>query len=372
MAEASSQIEGFVAPGFERVRETLSASFAAGEELGASFAAIRDGEVVVNLWGGHADRQRARPFTRDTLTAVHSTTKAIAAIVAASLQDTHGLDLEAPVASVWPAFSAHGKGRVTIAQALAHQAGVPGFPDPIDPLLWLDHDACAAAIAALQPMWPPGSASGYHPVTWGYIAGEIVRRVAGRTLGVILREDICAPRGIDFWIGLPEEHDARVSEQTLPSRIPDFGEIDDIKRAAFLTKWAAPDGRSPLYRRVEIPSANGFGTALAVAQLYDIYVQRGGDVLSPRAFDKLVERRYLGPDLVLPFALDWRAGVLGNSNLYYGPDPNALGHSGRGGSCGFADPAARVAGGYVMNKHSPNLMGDPRALTLIGALYECL
>jgi CubicO group peptidase (beta-lactamase class C family) len=307
---------------------------------------------------------------------VHSTTKPIAALIVAMLQDAHRLDLEAPIAEVWPEFSVHGKHRVTIAQALAHQAGVPGFPDPIDPALWLNHAGLAAALAALPPMWNPGTASGYHPITWGYIAGEITRRVAGRTLGTILREDICAPNGIDFWIGLPDVEHARCAELVRPPRLPDFGEVTPIKRAAFLTKWAAPDPRTPAWRRAEIPSANGHGTALAVAQLYGALAHEGalrsGQLLSAESFRTLTARRFLGEDLVLPFRLDWRAGIMGNSNRFYGPDPGALGHSGWGGSCGFADPARKLSVGYVMNRQSHHLIGDPRALALIDALYSCL
>jgi CubicO group peptidase (beta-lactamase class C family) len=253
---------------------------------------------------------------------------------------------------------------------------VPGFPDPIDRALWLDHAATAAAIAALAPLWPPGTASGYHPMTWGYIAGEVVRRVAGRSLGTILRADICAPGGIEFWIGLPEEHDARCAEIVPPSRPPDFGPMTPIKQAAFMTKWAAPDPRAPAWRRAEIPSANAYATALAVARLYAPFAHGGAlasqRLVSTETLRTLTERRFLGEDLVLPFTLDWRAGVLGNNLLLYGPNPDALGHAGRGGSCGLADPARRLSAGYVMNKQSHHLMGDPRAQRLIEALYSCL
>jgi CubicO group peptidase (beta-lactamase class C family) len=233
--------EGSVAPGFERVRDVFDASLS--EELGASFAAVRDGEVVVDLWGGYADRNKTRPWTRETIAPVYSTTKGVSAIVLALLNDRGTLDYEAPVASLWPAFGAHGKDRVTIAQTLAHQAGVPGFINPIDPDLWLDPPACAAAIAALEPLWPPGSASGYHPLTWGYIAGEIVQRAAGKSLGTILREEICQPLGIDFQIGTPESEHARASEIKKPSRGGDFGEITPPRKAAVFTPWASR--RSP-------------------------------------------------------------------------------------------------------------------------------
>jgi CubicO group peptidase (beta-lactamase class C family) len=366
--------EGFVAPGFERVREAFERQLA--EELGAGFAAIRDGEIVVNLWGGWANREQTRPWAEDTIVPVYSTTKGVSALVMALLVDRGLLDYDAPTVSIWPAFGAHGKDKVTLAQTLAHQAGVPGFLNPIDPDLWLDPPACAEAIAALAPMWPPGSASGYHPMTWGYIVGEIARRAADRSLGTILREDICAPLGIDFQIGLPESDHARVAEMRKPSRGGDFGEITPPRKAAFFTKWAAPVRGSTQWRSIEIPSTNGHGTALGVARLYEAYATggliNGARVLSQEAFDALAKRRWFGDDLVLPFRIDWRTGAIGNSNSFYGPNPEALGHSGMGGSAGFGDPVAGVSVGYVMNRQSHHIMGDPRSFKLIDALYSCL
>lgn len=367
---------GYVAPGFEPVRAAFDSLFEEGLELGAGFAAIRDGQTLVDLWGGFRDRKQTAAWTRDTLVPVYSTTKPIAAMVVALLCDAGDLSYDMPVAEVWPEFAAEGKGAVTVAQALSHQAGLPGFIEPIDPTLWLDPPALAAALAPLAPLWPPGAASGYHPLTWGYIVGEIVRRVSPRSLGTILREDICAPRGIDFHIGLPDSEHARCAEVVRPTRLPDLGEITPIKRAAFLEKWSAPDRGGPAWRRVEIPSANGHGGAHAVAQLYAFFAERGaigGERLVSRGtFAEAVAPRVGGPDLVLPFTLDWRAGVLGNSNGFYGPNRDALGHSGWGGSCAFGDPATGVSAAYVINKQSHHLMGDPRAQKLIEALYQCL
>jgi CubicO group peptidase (beta-lactamase class C family) len=366
--------QGYVAPGFERVREAFEAQLA--EELGAGFAAIRDGEVIVDIWGGWANREETRPWVKDTIVPVYSTTKGVSALVAAMAFDQGLIDYEQSTASLWPAFAAHGKDRVTIAETLAHQAGVPGFLNPIDPDLWLDPPACAEAIAALEPLWPPASASGYHPLTWGYIIGEIVARGAGRSLGTILREDVCEPLGIDFRIGTPESEHARASEIKKPSRGGDFGEITPPRKAAFFTKWAAPVRGSALWRKVEIPSANGHGTALGVARIYEVYamggVIGGSRVLSPRAFEALTAPRWRGDDLVLPFNMDWRTGIIANSNRLYGPNLEAFGHSGSGGSCGFGDPVAGVSVGYVMNKQSHHIMGDPRSLKLIDALYSCL
>ena len=371
-----ADVQGFVAPGFERVAEAFAANFDAGEELGASFAALRGGEILVHLWGGHQDRAQTKAWTRDTLVPVYSTSKGIAAIVLAWCADQKLIRYEDPVAALWPEFGAHGKHHVTIAQALSHQAGVPGFADPIDPALWLDPPACAAAIAALAPLWPPGTASGYHPLTWGYIAGEIVARAAGRSLGTILREEFCAPLGIDFHIGTPESEHARCAEMLKPKRLADFGPINPAKQAAFLNAWAAPNRGASQWRRIEIPSANGHGTALGVAQLYELYAT-GGEIaatrmLAPETFQALIAPRIEGADLVLPFRLDWRGGALGNNLGFYGPNREAIGHSGMGGSCGFGDAKTGVSVGYAMNRQSHHLMGDPRVLRLIAALYACL
>ena len=367
--------EGYVAPGFERVREAFAAQLAE-EELGAGFAAIRDSEVIVDIWGGWANREQTWPWEKDTIVPVYSTTKGVSALVLALLVDRKVLDYDAATASLWPAFGAFGKDKVTIAETLAHQAGVPGFIEPIDPDLWLDPPACAEAIAALEPLWAPGTASGYHPLTWGYIAGEIAMRASERSLGTILREDICGPLGIDFQIGTPESEHARASEMKKPSRAGEFGEITPPRKAAFFSKWAAPVRGSTQWRKIEIPSANGHGTALGVARLYEAYATggtiNGARVISQEAFDALTRRRWIGDDLVLPFNIDWRTGVIGNSNAIYGPNAEAFGHSGMGGSVGFGDPVAGVSAAYVMNQQSHHIMGDPRSLKLIDALYSCL
>jgi len=362
--------QGVAAPGFERVADAFEAVL--GESIGAGFAALRDGEVLVDLWGGFADRARSKAWAPDTLVPIYSATKPIAALVVALACDRGGVSLEAPVASVWPEFAASGKERVTIAQALSHQAVLAGFVEPVDPGLWLDPPACARAIAALAPLWPPGSASGYHPMIWGSIAGEIARRIDGRTLGTILREEICALRGIDFHIGLPDAEHARCAEMRRPPKLPDLGPLTPIKRAAFLEKWSAPDRGGAPWRRVELPAANGHGPARAVAALYTLYAQGGAGLMSPAMFAALTQRRSLGPDLVLPFTLDWRAGVLGNNNALFGPNAETLGHYGWGGAMGAADRSEGLAFAFVTNTQSEHLMGDPRALALIAALYACL
>lgn len=371
-----ADVSGFVAPGFERVAETLAASLDAEDDLGAGFAATHRGAVVVDIVGGYLDRTKTKAWTHETLTPVFSTTKGVASIIVAWCVERGFLRYEDVVADLWPDFGAHGKDKLTIAQALSHQAGVPGFPNPVDPDIWLDPTACAAAIAALEPQWPPGTANGYHPLTWGYIVAEIVARAAGRSVGAILREEICGPLGLDFHIGMPDALMARVAEMQKPRRFAEFGEITAPRKAAFFQAWSSGKRSDPRWARIEIPSANGHGTARALARLYEVFAT-GGEIdgvriLSPETHAQLIAPRISGRDLVLPFNMDWRSGVMANNNAFYGPNDEAIGHSGSGGSCGFGDPVARVSAGYVMNRQSHYLMGDPRAVRLINALYACL
>ncbi len=363
---------------FAPLAEAFQASFAAGAELGARFTLVERGEVVFDSWGGFADRARTRPFDADTLTPVFSTTKAIAAILIARLVDQGRLAYDQPVARVWPEFAQAGKAEITVGQVMSHQDGLAGLPDPMDPGLWLDWAAIVDKLAAMAPLWPPGTASGYHPITYGFTAGEIFRRVDGRTMGRALREDLAEPFGLDLWIGLPDAEAPRVAELERPTRFADFGKITEVKKLAFLTKWAAPGGRgTDAWRRAEIPSANGHVTAMGLARLMNA-LACGGEldgrgVLTPRTVEALTRERIFGQDLVLPFQISWAAGLMRNvPNMIYGPGGGSFGHSGWGGSCAFADPERGLSGAYVMNRQSPELIGDPRAVRLIDTAYACL
>jgi CubicO group peptidase (beta-lactamase class C family) len=363
---------------FDPVREIFEAALAAGEEVGARFTLAVEGEVALDLYGGFADRARTQAFDAATLTPVFSTTKAIAALLIARLVDQGRLTYDQTVASIWPEFAQAGKDEITVGQAMSHQAGLAGLAAPMDPALWFDWDAICHKLAAMTPLWPPGTASGYHPITFGYLAGEIFRRVDGRTMGRALREDLAVPFDLDLWIGLPDSEFGRVAELERPTRFADFGKLDEIKRAAFLTKWAAPGGRGgDEWRRAEIPSANGHVTANSLARLMSLLACEGRlagkQVLSPSTVAQATRARIRGQDKVLPFDIAWGAGLMRNEGLLiYGPGAETVGHSGWGGSCAFADPERRVSGAYVMNKQSPELIGDPRAIRLINAAYACL
>lgn len=374
----SVEIHGRIEPGFEGVRDAFAANFAEGQELGARFAFSVEGEIVVDLWAGFADRKSEVPFDDRTLTLIFSTTKAVAATMIGRLVEAGKLRYDQPVAELWPEFAANGKAAVTVEQVLSHQAGLPGFVEPIDPTLWYDPPVIAAMLAAKAPMWTPGTASGYHALTVGYLVGEIYRRADGRSLGAALREDITGPAGLDLWIGLPESEHDRVADLKPPTALPQFGEVTDPKRAAFLSTWAGPSGRAGSdWRKIEVPSANGHATAEALARFFGALAtdgQIGGvHVLSPDTIAQASRERIRGQDLVLPYEMSWGAGFMRNEpNFFYGPTATTIGHSGWGGSCAFADRERRVAGAYVMNKQDVHLIGDPRSRRLIDAAYASL
>ncbi len=378
-------MSGYVAAGFEPVKDVFDAAFENGLELGAGFTAYQDGELLVDLLGGWADRKQTKPWAADTLVPVYSATKGIAALVLGQLVDEYaGRGYETAVADVWPEFAAHGKDTVTIGQLVSHQAGLPGFTEEIDPDLWLDPPACAAALAALPPLWTPGTAHGYHPLSWGYLVGELARRLDpdGLSLGERLARTMTNTDGswdnadqpvADFWIGLPASQHDRVADVQRPNALPDLGEINEATRAAFLTKWSAAKRGGAIWREIEIPSANGHGTAKSVAQLYAAYACEGAQQSNHVYMsDTLTKARTTGQDLVLPFETSFGAGIMRNSHGLFGPNPDTLGHSGWGGSMAIADPDRRLTCAYVMNKQSNILVGDPRAVRLVEAVYGCL
>lgn len=368
-------IHGVCAPGFEAVREAFAANFTAApeglNEQAARFSVLVEGEAVVDLWAGHADTARTTPFTDSTLTSVFSTGKAVMAILMATAVGAGQIDYDQPVASLWPEFGAAGKAEVTVAQLMSHQSGLPGFSEAVDPTIWFDVSAVLSRLAAQAPMWASGTASGYHPITVGYLANEVYRRATGRTMGQALRQDF---PDLDLWIGLPESEHGRVAQMRKPTAAPSLGVIDPIKQAAFLDRGSAPGGRgSAAWRKMEIPSANLHGTALGLAKMLGVVanggVLDGRSVLSAGTLDQLTRERIHGPDKVLPYTISWAAGLMRNDGLkVFGPN-DALGHYGWGGSMAMADPSRKLSAAYVMTRQSPHLIGDPRPKRLLDALY---
>ncbi|MBA4800563.1 MAG: beta-lactamase family protein [Euryhalocaulis sp.] len=377
---SSIDIKGHVAPGFEPAAEAFAKNFEDGLEAGASFAAQAGGETVIDIWAGTAVTKVDKPWSENTLAPVFSTGKAVTALVIASLAERGLIDYDAPLADLWPDFAQHGKGEITIAQALSHQAGVPGFREEMDPADWFDMDGIAAKLAAEQPFWEPGTQSGYHAITFGIIAQEIARRSDGRTIGTILREDFAEPNGLDLIIGTPEAEHERVAAMEKPKGYPDFGKVGPETRAAFLQPWSSPGRRgSAAWRESEFPAANCHATARSLAEFMNLIARRGRlggtGVLSDETFAAMTKERIHGPDRVLPFDIAWAAGLTLNrpdEADWFGPGEQAAGHYGFGGSCAFGDPEREIAAAYVMNQQGRVLVGDERPRRIIRALYGAL
>ena len=376
------EIHGSCPARFNAVKDAFAANFVEApeglNELAARFSVTIDGEVAVDLWAGSADLAGTTPFTEETLVPVFSTGKAVMALMIARCVDRGLLSYEDRVADHWPAFGAAGKAALTVGQLMSHQSGLPGFSEGVEPAIWFDRQAVLDRLAAQAPLWEPGTASGYHPITIGYLAGELFHIVDGRSMGTALREDFAAPFDLDLWIGLPESEHGRVAQMRKPTAAPDLGPIDAIKKAAFLDRGSAPGGRgSTEWRMAEIPSANLHGTARDLARIMSV-VAAGGTLdgqtlLSAETLSQATRERIRGLDKVVPYQMNWAAGFMRNEGLnVFGPNPEAVGHAGWGGSMALADPVSRVSAAYVMTRQSPHLIGDPRALRLVEALYAAL
>lgn len=370
----------FAASGFEVVADAFKANFEDGLEHGAQFYVFQNGKPLIDMKGGWADRKETRAVTSKTLFSVFSSGKAMAAMVIAHLADQDRLGYNQLVATLWPEFAANGKGELTIAQVMSHQAGLSGITNP-DWMKedWYDWDKTCAELAAQEPIFPPASTSGYHPVTYGFLAGEIARRADKdmRSLGRILREDICAPNEIDVWIGLPLSEHERCAQMIKPKALADLGEMNAATKAAFMSKNAAPGGRPESeWREAEFAGSNCQATAKGLARVMQLAVDGNiGDTkyLSEDIVLALRKSRISGRNLVLPFDIDFAAGVMRNApNYFYGPNAQTVGHSGWGGSCVFADPVTGLHGAYVMNRQENTLLGDMRPRRMIDALYNCL
>lgn len=413
---------GWVAPGFEGVRDAFDSNFDAGVEVGAAFAAFHRGRKVVDLWGGVADVTSGRPWEEDTMVLVYSTTKGATAMCANRLAEQGAIDVEAPVATYWPEFAQNGKEAVTVADLLSHRAGlawVDGRMSVDEMLAW---DPVVEALERQSPSWPPGTAHGYHATTYGWLVGEVVRRVTGRTVGTYLREEIAGPLGADFHIGLPAALEERVARLVPFDVAAAFGPPgtsagaggavgaggatgagaggfagDMLERA--LTYLApggplfkalnAPGGaladpelwHSPRLHAAEIPAANGICDARSLACLYaacvgEVATPSGGSfrVMGAGQLDKALVQQTEGPDQVLlGLDLQWGLGFMVNRGLIAATPlggPRSFGHFGMGGSMGWADPDGELAVGYVMNRMELGTTGDTRSYRLVEATVD--
>lgn len=392
-------IDGEVAPGFEPVRVEFERNFRERKELGAAFAVFHRGRKVVDLWGGHRDAARSRPWQRDTVTTVFSTTKGVASLTLAVAQSRGLFDWDAPVSACWPEFEQNGKRDVTVRQLVGHQAGLCAIDTPLDAALLGDLDRLADVLARQAPAWTPGAAHGYHAISLGWYQGELLRRVdpQHRNLGRFFAEEIAAPLGLEFHIGLPDtfSRDRIAAIQpvplwAMPFRLGRYPKIPARMVFAMLNprsltarafgnprmRNAADFNSRPDLLAVEIPAANGMGDARSIARLYSEFATGSPtlgvaketiDALAadPRLPSGGIHDRVLRTDTV--FSLGF---MKPHSRFDFASSGRAFGTPGAGGSFGFADPDARLGMAYVMNRMGVHLVDDPREKSLRDAVYR--
>jgi CubicO group peptidase (beta-lactamase class C family) len=368
-------VHGYADERFALVRTAFEDNLNSGAELGATCCVTVDGETVVDLWGGFADAARTRPWERDTIVNVYSTTKTMMALTALLVADRGELDFAAPVARYWPEFAANGKADVTVGQLMSHSAGLHTWAEPIGAEDLYDWDKATALLAAQAPAWEPGTASGYHAVTQGFLVGEVVRRVTGRTLGTVFREEVAEPLGADFHIGLPASEEGRVAE-VVPSddASPSTGALSELQAAMDNPRVDVSHVNSRAWRAAEISAANGTGNARSVAEIHTILanggVAKGRRFLSAAGCRKALEQQVSGLDLILDLPMRFGLGFALNDGMM--PNPNTLFWGGLGGSVVIVDLDARTTFAYVMNKLSSGLTANLRGFGLAMAMWEAM
>lgn len=378
---ASVPVQGFCEPGFEAVADAFANTLDLPGELGGSVCIFQGSRPVVDLWGGHANAARTRPWAEDTLVNVWSTTKGIMALCIARLNDQGRLDNARPVADYWPEFAAGGKQAITVAQLFSHQGGLCGPSRQLTEAELLDSSFVGDLLAAEAPHWAPGTRSGYHALSIGPLGDGLVRRVTGRTVGQYFRDEIGQPLGVDFHMGLPASEDGRVAE-IVHDGAPQSGGPETFNEFQRLAQVHVPvhAGLANLraWREQGTPSAAGQGNARSVARLYGALATDrrldGAELVSAEALAAATTPQIENEDLVLRFPISWGVGFALNRPMgAYGPNPEAFGHHGWGGSFGFADPVAGLGVAYAMNfMREPQGAPDPRFGALVEAVYGCV
>lgn len=364
------------------LRSAFETNFREHGELGAALAVTIDGRAVVDLWAGWADAARTRPWRRETLVNVFSVGKAIAALCLLMLVERERVDVDGPVAEHWPEFAAAGKGEITVRMLLGHRAGLPAIRRPLPPLGMYDWQLMTSALAAEEPWWEPGSTHGYHVNTFGFLVGELVRRLSGQGIGAFLHAAISEPLGADFHFGLAPGEDKRVAEYLFPEMRREF--VDDETVSMVRNAYLNPLGLSGFgvvntraWRAAELPSANGHSTARAVARIYSA-LSAGGTIdgvrlLDPGTLELATTEVSNGLDAVLDRPSRFGLGFqLTQPERPLGPSPRSFGHFGAGGSLGFADPDEQLAFAYTPNQGAGQRWQNPRNRGLIDALYAAL
>ena len=379
-------IQGYYDLRFEALKEAFAELFADPQERGAALCVQIGGETVVDIWAGTADKDGAEAWHSDTILNLFSCTKTFAAVAALQLVEQGKLELDAPVARWWPEFAAAGKARITLRQLLSHKAGLPALRQMLPAEALYDWQQMTTALAAEQPWWTPGEAHGYCPITYGWLIGELLRRVDGRGPGESIVARIAKPLGLDFHVGLAEEEFPRVAHIARKK-----GELGDAAaQRLFKCMMSEPNALStrafanppsiltstnkPEWRRTQQPAANGHGNARALAGFYAALLD--GRLLEAEMLNEMTREHACGDDLTLltptRFGLGCMLDQSSVANATYGLGSKAFGHPGAGGSVGFADPEREVAFGFVTNSLGPYVLMDPRTQKLARVLDQCL
>jgi CubicO group peptidase (beta-lactamase class C family) len=372
-----AEVHGTCDERFAGVRDTLAANLDSGQDVGASVAVVLDGEPVVDIWGGVIDDAGA-PWAEDTIINVYSTTKTMVGLVALMLADRGELDFHAPVARYWPEFKAAGKEAIEVRHLLGHTAGLSGWAEPMTAEDLYDWELCCARLAAQEPWWEPGTASGYHALTEGYLVGEVVRRITGDTLGAFFAREVAAPLGADFHIGTGPEHDARVARVIPPPPVVLPADPDSFAvRTLANPRLTAEESWTEAWRRAEIPAANGHGDARSVARVQSA-LACGGELggvrlLSAAGCEAVFEEQALGTDLVLGIPVRLGVGYgLNVAEMPISPNPRVCFWGGWGGSLVVVDLDARMVVSYVMNRMGEGTTGDLRGAAIVMSAYGSL
>jgi CubicO group peptidase (beta-lactamase class C family) len=383
------EIHGFVTSGYEAVRDVFAENFAHRRELGAACCVYHKGEKVVDLWGGVRNKSTGEPWEEDTMALVYSATKGMAAMTLAVAHSRGWLDYDELVCSYWPEFAQNGKEKITVRQLLAHQAGLFAFDQPIDKSLVSDPDRLAELMARQKPAWEPGTRQAYHAITIGFYEGELLRRIdpQHRSLGQFFQDEIAAPLGLDFYIRLPDSiPDSRLAplvDPTLsemlfgfPLRLtPSVWNGRSNIRRALLGSELAHDAKHIYPRNLEIPAGGGVGTARAIALAYSVFATGGKELgLRPETLQELsapaIPSKHGFYDECMKSEAQFSLGFMKTNPGWQFGTPGSFGAPGAGGSFGFADPQAQIGYGYIPNRKSVRVDGDPRDVALRHALYS--
>ncbi|MFH1517912.1 MAG: serine hydrolase domain-containing protein [Pseudomonadota bacterium] len=366
-----AKVQGVASDKFEGVRNQFQTHLDTGADIGASFCVTKDGETVVDLWGGYADVAGTRPWEKDTIVNVYSTTKTMTALTALLLADRGELDFDAPVAKYWPEFAASGKADVKVSHLMSHSAGLSGWREPFTTEDLYDWEKATSLLAAQAPLWEPGKQAGYHAITQGYLVGEVVRRIAGKSLGTVFREEIAEPMAADFHIGLPAAEDNRVADLKPPadasiSADPTMTETKKLTLTNPVIDVSATRTRE--WRGAEIPAAGGTGNARAVAMIHAILANGGAaggkQFLSEAGCRKALEPQIEGTDLILGIPVRYGLGFGLSGPMSPALNEHSMFWGGYGGSIALIDMQAHTTMSYAMNRMEGTTTGDMRAISL--------